>query len=353
MGTRVVSYVNAFFWDSDTESYYIENAEQGAVRLETGEVQFMGYSGQRIATMCPGPALWRDKLTEVCKELVGRYRVDGIYLDFLTVHGMDCFNPEHGHPLGGGNYWTKSVRELYGHIRHELKQINPEVILTGERTAEYVIDLLDAPLSQETVGATPMFQAVYHGYALAYGGQTNNSEPHSLGRWWLMGNQNGWNQTEPGLAKALNGDPEYQDRVQHAQYYVKLLRCHYHFGQPYLAYGEMLRPPRIDGDLPTVTGQTGYGSYTVPVVEGSARRAPDGSVGVFFLNYDKEQSHEFSWTVDLREGAGWGRHTRLKLCQWTEERGLEYVEEVPGGRLTRRATIEPWGLIALRIEVIK
>ncbi len=46
-------------------------------------------------------------------ELVGRYGVDGVYVDFLTDHNVDCYNEAHGHPVTGGSFWTRAVHDLY------------------------------------------------------------------------------------------------------------------------------------------------------------------------------------------------------------------------------------------------
>jgi len=42
------------------------------------------------------------------------------------------------------------------------------------------------------VTPTPLFAAVYHGYANLYGGDYGEWEPMYLGRWWLQGAQSGW-----------------------------------------------------------------------------------------------------------------------------------------------------------------
>jgi hypothetical protein len=166
-----------------------------------------------------------------------------------------------------------------------------------------------------------------------------------------MGNQNGWNSCECAYANPEKyADPEMFRKE--GEYYRRLLRCRHEFGLPYLVYGRMLRPPRITGDLPTVTGQSSCGPYTVPVVEGSAWQAPDGTAGVFFLNYD-EKPQEFTWTVDLGESAGWKAGDKVKLSQWTEADGLKPLEESNGGRLTRNAKLEGRGVLALKLEVIR
>jgi len=178
-------------------------------------------------------------------------------------------------------------------------------------------------------------------------------EPHDAGHWWLAGNQNGWHLWEETLGPALKGDPAYEQWVGHGEYYARLLRCHYHFGRPYLAYGEMLRPPRlqIDPPLPPESGRD-YGIAGTRL-EGSAWKAPDGSVGVFFLNYDRDRAHEFTWSADLEEGAGWDAATPVAVSRWTEEDGLVREAREAGGRITRIETIGPWGLVALKLEVAR
>jgi len=356
LGMRVVPYVNGFIWDLDTESWRTDNAEQGALRGPNGELQVWSWAGNRHAAMCPHSALWRDKLTEVSKELVGRYGMDGIYFDFLTHMTCDCYNPDHGHPIGGGNFWAKSVRGLYGQVRREIKKLNPNAMLTAEDWTEWTIDLLDTQLAFGGHGTDePLFEAVYGDYTLLYGRprfasieEHGGILPYAVSRRWLDGRQLGWSDVEWTLSQALKGNPDAQKWIQHAKYYVKLLHCHYYFGRPYLAYGEMLRPPRIEGDLPLSI----FGNLE-PVVRGSAWKAPDGSVGIFFLNYDTEQAHEFSWTVDLQEGAGWDTNTKVRLSKWTKEEGLVHLAEVTGGELSRQETLEPWGLIALKLEAMK
>jgi hypothetical protein len=116
----------------------------------------------------------------------------------------------------------------------------------------------------------------------------------------------------------------------------------------------MLRPPKIEGDLPILPGSA-CGQYEpafpVKAIEGSAWRAPDGTVGVFFLNYDSEQEHEFTWTQDLNEIAEIGPEKKLKVTRWTPQ-GEQAVGQWAGGVLRRTTKIEPWGLIALKLEVV-
>ena len=345
-GVRVVPYVNGSLWDIDTESYAAENAEaNGASLTSAGKIIIAHYGGQEHANMCPGSPLWRSKLLAISKELAGRYGVDGVYFDFLTAKDRPCWNTRHGHPVQGGDFWAKAVGGLYREIRSECRKLNPEFMLTGENAAEFCIDALDTFLVHGYTGTIPLFNAVYHGYTLVFGGTSNRFAPlpQHIGRWWLMGNQNGWHNWELVFAKS----PAYS---KPADYYRKLLQCHHRFARPYLAYGEMLRPPNVSGDLPVLDGNATEGPYTVPAVEGSAWRAPEGSVGVFFLNYD-DDAHEFTWRVDLSEIVGWDAARQLRLSEWADG-GLRELDDVNGGVLTRTMSIAPWGLAAFKLEEI-
>ena len=346
-GIRVVPYVIGYLWNTATESYRMEDAERrGGVLMERGIVP-MTWAGSHdlSAAMCPATKLWRKKMLDLSKELVGKYGVDGIYFDYFTNHTEDCFNTDHGHPIAGGDYWSNGVHGLYEQVRRECKKLNPEFMMCGEDAAEYCIDVLDTAHSGGVSSKAPAYFAVYHGYTQIFGGVQNCTTPQTLGRWWLLGTQNGENNVMPWLATGVFG--------KMGPYYRDLLRCHAEFARPYLGYGEMLRPPKIEGDLPVLPG-TACGQYQaafpVKAVEGSAWRAFDGTVGLFFLNYDTRE-HEFTWTTDLNEFAGLDKSRKLKVTRWTAEEGEEAIGVWAGGVVKKTMTMGPWGMIALKLEV--
>lgn len=337
-GMRVVPYVNGYCWDTDTESYRTKDvATRGALLDSYGkEHVFTNYGGgQKLVAMCPATALWRETLLDVSRELVSRYRVDGIYFDFLNPHNKDCFAPQHGHPIGGGNFWSKSVQDLYRMIRAELKAVNPDCMLTGEKIGEPYIGLLDTFYCTQGVRTkAPIFTAVYHDHALVFAARRGDGDPINMGRSFILGKQNG---------------PFFDVRTPEQKEYSRtLLQCLDKFARPYLAYGDMLRMPLITGELPTITGKAG-GGYNVPAVEGTAWRAPDGRVGLIFVNYD-EEPHEFDWELDLEDSGGWDGQTRLQISQWTVADGRRPLGDVPGGVLRRKETLEGWGVLGVELE---
>ena len=352
-GIRVVPYVNGSIWDTDTDSYRMEEAEKrGACWSSPAGNAIITTSyggGASLAYMCPGSPFWRKKMSDFTAEMVGRYGVDGIYFDFLTDHNstgaFNCYNKEHGHPICGGNFWAKAVHDLYGESRAVAKQLNPEAMITGEGIGEYCIDVHDTFLSLGTTGSNaPLFQAVYHGYTNLYGGVYGRTEPVFLGRWWLMGCQNGWHGSEVPMS-----DGRFASM---GRYYRDLLKCRWEFGTPYLGYGEMLRPPKIEGNIPTISPKNKHGPFTVPLVEGSAWKAPDGTVGLFFLNYDQKNPYDFAWTVDLAE-TGIDKSKKVRISRWTQGSGLSRLKDAEGGEFTETMRIEPLGMIALKLEVLE
>jgi len=284
------------------------------------------------------------------QELVGRYRVDGVYFDFLTVHTSDCYNKDHGHAICGGDYWTKAVHGLYQECRALAKELNPEAMITGENVAEYCIDVHDTFLGGGKEGTTaPLFMAVYHGWAYVFGGEGNKWKPIYLGRTWLWGMQNGWR----GPEKAMMGKPPHENMASAGQFYKRLLRCRWEFGTPYLGYGEMLRLPKIEGDLPAITVPGTYVPIETKMIEGSAWRAPDGTVGVFFLNYDEKNAHTFTWTTDLAEVAEMDASTKVRVSRWTPGEGIVALKEVAAGVISETMEAKPLDIIALKLEVIQ
>ncbi len=355
-GVRIVPYINGYVWDRDTENYRNLNGSNAVVWLNAqGQLrEFTAYGGgQHLMGMCPAADLWQDHLKGITSNLFDRCGIDGLYFDFLIFNVTDCYNEDHGHAIGGGNYWSGGVHDLLEGCRAVATNINTNAIFATENVGEAYIDVVDAFLSLgHTTTTAPLFPAVYHGYANVFGGDQNKYNPEYLGRWWLMGGQNGWRGPElPMAGITYYSGQDISNFTNSGLYYKRLLDCRVAFATPYLGYGEMLRPPDISGSLPTVSMTGPYGSLDVPVVEGSAWKAPDGRVGLFFLNYDEDDAHEFIWSVDLAE-TGWdGSITNLVLSSWSESNGLQVVESgLSGGDLYRTSNLPALGIMALKLE---
>ena len=179
-GIRSIVYMNQALWGTTTESWKKEDAEEFAAKDKEGKILshvFNIFSGKSTAYMCLGTQFWKDKYSTLCDSVLNNYKVDGVYMDMACLNTM-CFDRNHGHPVGGGNYHLKNFGKMTGLIRSKIKD-NEDIVLAGEGAGEVWMPYLDlfltlavskeryaGPGAWETI---PFFQAVYHQYAITYG----------------------------------------------------------------------------------------------------------------------------------------------------------------------------------------
>jgi hypothetical protein len=57
--------------------------------------------------MCPATRFWQDRVHEITLRLYNQYGVKGVSIDQIAASAARlCFDPSHGHPLGGGHWWV-------------------------------------------------------------------------------------------------------------------------------------------------------------------------------------------------------------------------------------------------------
>ncbi len=182
LGVPVIVYVNGRLWDCTTAGWL--RARRYATKDRRGEVYVEHYNrflDHPLAVMCPATGFWRETLAGIVERLVKDYGVDGVYIDQVAAAPpLDCFDPAHGHPLGGGSHWVEGYRALAEEVR---RRCGRPVALATEGCSEAFIGCFDLFLtldnSSERYGRykgreglwrpIPLFNAVYHGYAVTYG----------------------------------------------------------------------------------------------------------------------------------------------------------------------------------------
>ena len=135
VGLTYVPYINAFIYATDEPSYTEEAARNGAKFLDgTPRQGTIGYGKiyMPYVAMCPATKFWQDKFSEIGRTLIQEYDCDGIYYDQVDVYHMECGDPSHGHPLGGGNSWTVGVREMYNRVRREALAAGKKIVFSSE-----------------------------------------------------------------------------------------------------------------------------------------------------------------------------------------------------------------------------
>lgn len=179
-GIRAIVYMNQALWGTTTESWKKENASEYSARNVNGQTishVFNIFTNKPTAYMCMGTQFWKDKYSSLCDSTVNKYKANGVYMDMACLNSM-CFDRNHGHPVGGGNYWIEHFGKMTAQIRSKITQ-KDQLVLAGEGCGEVWLPHLDlfltlavskeryaGPGDWETI---PFFQAVYHQYGITYG----------------------------------------------------------------------------------------------------------------------------------------------------------------------------------------
>lgn len=186
-GIHALVYMNQRLWGMTTQSWKEQGAEKFAVKNQQGTVTPEVYNTfMRVpcASMCMGTPFWRSKYAGLADQAY-RLGVDGIYMD-QACSSLSCYDPAHGHPLGGGAYWMEGFRSLEGSIRQRCDGDRP-ITLAGEGCGEAWLPHLDLMLSLQVSleryaapghwNPIPLFQAVYHDCVLMYGNYSSLTYP--------------------------------------------------------------------------------------------------------------------------------------------------------------------------------
>ena len=194
-GVRVAPYINGRIFDKATASWTAHGgtaahaAAKRAVSASLGTPVLSTYdesygSHADFAVMCPHTSYWQQTITDVVGTLVKGYGLDGVYIDQIAAAGpRPCWDPSHGHPVGGGAHWVGGYRQMLEAVRQRVG--TPHVILTESNSEPFMdgVQLFltlvgfkrgDPPSSPSPRSArtiVPAFQAIYGGYVLPVGSE--------------------------------------------------------------------------------------------------------------------------------------------------------------------------------------
>lgn len=293
-GVYVMPYINGRLWDTrdrGLEDYqFTKIARPAATKDEKGQPRTEMYGskesdGSRVvlAAMCPTTKLWQQKLREIDLTLFNTYGVKGVYMDQIAAAKANlCFDATHGHPLGGGHWWTEQgYWPLLAAIRAAMPK---DRMLTTECNAEPYIRWFDGYLTWhwQYDGQVPAFAAVYGGSVQMFGRNFGAGATRDLalrmkvGQQLVFGEQIGW--MHPGVVR----QPENFEFLRKAIHLRWNLRRYFYAG-------EMARPPRLRGTLPTVTADWQWNRKVWPVTTdqvlcGAWRLPTEGRLALVFVN---------------------------------------------------------------------
>ena len=255
-GTYVMPYINGRLWDTrdrGTEDYEftriamaaVSKNEKGRPYIETYGSKERDGSPVRLGVMCPSTELWQSRVRQTVLRLMNECGVKGVYIDQIAAAAPTlCFDRSHGHPLGGGHWWTEGYWKLLGEIRRSMPQ---GCMLTTECNGEPYVHMLDGYLTWhwQYDGQVPAFPAVYGGAIQMFGRSYGGGDSRNLalrmraGQQLVFGEQIGW--INPSTVLDQANSAFFRDVVLLRRKLVK-----------YFSAGEMARPPRLVGTIPTV-----------------------------------------------------------------------------------------------------
>jgi hypothetical protein len=294
-GVSVMPYINGRLWDTRDRGIedfqFTSLARAAATKDERGEPYLESYSSKesdgssvKLAAMCPSTKLWQEKVREIVLRLMNECGVRGVYIDQVAAAVPRlCFDRSHGHPVGGGHWWTESYWELL----QKLRQTMPEGrMLTTECNAEPYIHCFDGYLTWhwQYDGQVPAFPAVYGGAVQMFGRAYRGGPTRDLalrmkaGQQLVFGEQIGW--IDPGVI-----------REENAALFRRFVQLRWALRRYFYA-GEMARPPKLVGDVPRVTADwQWHGEWPVTteaVLTGAWRLPAENKIALLMVNVGDE-----------------------------------------------------------------
>lgn len=369
-----IVYMNQRLWGMTTASWTNENAEYFAVKNASGKVHpevYNIFTKQPCASMCMGTAFWRNKYAGLAERAFHELKVDGIYMD-QACSSLACYDPNHGHALGGGAYWMNGFRKLSTDIRERCNVLpssarpfqfgKRKVVLAGEGCGEAWLPYLDLMLALQVARerysapndgweVIPFFTAVYHPFAILYGNYSSLTMPpyddlwpeefapkeplklldRKYSRQFYLEQARSfvWGQ-QPTIANFMAS--HLRDRPEETEYMMRLARIR-NRATKFLLHGTFLRPPELKvpeatldlSRLSIYAGQKGgitssLGKY--PVVIGGSWRATDGNIGIALASIaDEPMTIPLNIEAGKKSGTIYriDEHGRKKLGKWKEE----------------------------------
>ena len=221
-----------------------------SVLNDAGEITryVFGSAQKHFTNLCVGSQgvvdLYRDNFRQLA-ELGG----DWLQLDQqIGLFSPVCYSEDHGHPVGYGRWMYERMLAFVRNVRAEARKRNPLAAFTCENACEIWIQeidgFMDRPyMSGDVLHALPIFEYVYHEYAIAYGGDIAMWLHHveaaciKHAAVCVCGMQN----------LIAIGEPDYDIDVKEVDHPVmpllkSIVQAQRTFAREYLVFGKMLRP---------------------------------------------------------------------------------------------------------------
>ena len=132
-GVLVMPYANPRLWDTNQASWAF--AGDYACRNWKGGYDTVAYQGNDCAVMCPSSDQWKKSVWYWSRRILDQLGANAVYYDQVAVaRPFECFDRRHGHPVGGGTWWTDGYRKMLGPMHKLYSSRNAPI--TSELSAD-------------------------------------------------------------------------------------------------------------------------------------------------------------------------------------------------------------------------
>jgi hypothetical protein len=152
----------------------------GACYSASGALYEEKWGANHYVVMCPTAPGFVKAVQDTATNVVFGSDFGALYEDQIACsRAMPCFNVAHGHPLGGGAWWTDGYRNILTPMHASLAAANRPI--TSEGAGEMWLDLIDGYLQAESPQESdvPFYPAVYGGYAVYFGARIKCKDPQA------------------------------------------------------------------------------------------------------------------------------------------------------------------------------
>ncbi|MFH0796767.1 MAG: DUF6259 domain-containing protein [Candidatus Omnitrophota bacterium] len=270
-------------------------------------------------TMCPQSKGWQETMRDLAGRVVKELGARAIYFDVCGgCPPQTCYATNHGHAVGNKSDFAIGIREEMRMARQQVAQARPDCIFATEDATECYG--FEAPLvCNRTLSNmnTPMFMAVYADRIDPFGYITMDYEytadPMSwrtkMAEEFIYGMQGGCMFLHKATGKA--------DMISLV---TKLAQAR-NAAAKYMSIGQMMHPPSLSGQNPTINTQwgsyiTGYPLQAISraSVRASSWLAADGTAAIAFVNV-QDYPITIGWSIASPgdSGLGNGSYTRRQV----------------------------------------
>lgn len=164
---QVMPYINGRLWDPSTDSYGPRNGKEASVRRPDGNLYTEIYPTSLVpnSVTCPASPIWHDIILELADRIQDELGTNGLYIDQIAAAApYPCYAENHGHPVGGGEFWYHAYRDMMKDLRRD--HLRPGNVVFSEENAECYIPSFDILLTVNTPHApdckiVPLFPMIY------------------------------------------------------------------------------------------------------------------------------------------------------------------------------------------------